>query len=177
MQPGSQEQTMIETTRHILTNGETLPDLSLPSVSGGTVSLREYVKGAWSIVLFYRGNWCPFCNAQLNAFQRKLPEFEKLGVRVIAISADPLNEAQQTVEKHHLTFPVLYGASPAFAAKTYGAYTDENAHGAYVNSTGFILEPNGAIAIAVYSSGAIGRIVPDDALGLVKYMQSQATSQ
>lgn len=81
---------MIETPgRSILTNGETLPDLTLPSVAHGTVSLSEYVKGAWSVVLFYRGNWCPFCNAQLNAFQRKLPEFEKLGVRIIAISADP----------------------------------------------------------------------------------------
>jgi peroxiredoxin len=135
--------------------------------------LSEYVKGAWSIVLFYRGNWCPFCNAQLNAFQRKLPEFEKLGVRIIAISADSLDEAKQTVEKHHLTFPVLYGASPASIAKTFGAYVDRNTHGTYVNSTDFILQPNGAIAVAVYSSGAIGRIVADDALGLVKYIQSQ----
>lgn len=164
---------MIETSRPSpLTNGETLPDLTLPSVSNGTVSLSEYVKGAWSVVLFYRGNWCPFCNAQLNAFQRKLPEFEKLGVRIIAISADPLDEAQQTVAKHHLTFPVLYGANPASTAKRFGAYMDKNAHGTYVNSTDFILQPDGAIAVAVYSSGAIGRIVPDDAFGYIKYVQS-----
>jgi peroxiredoxin len=166
---------MTETAKHILINGETCPDLSLPSVSHGTVSLSEYTKGARSVVLFYRGNWCPFCNAQLNAFQRKLSEFEKLGVRIIAISADPLDEAKQTVEKHRLTFPVLYGASPASIAKTFGAYMDNNEHGAYVNSTDFILQPNGTVAIAVYSSGAIGRIFPDDALGLIKYMQSQSS--
>ena len=78
-----------ETTRHLLDNGDALPDLRLPSVSGSTVSLRDAVAGAWSVVLFYRGNWCPFCNAQLNAYQRKLLEFEKLSVRIIAISADP----------------------------------------------------------------------------------------
>src|ERR1700728_2852117 len=66
------EHVMTETAKHILINGEPCPDLSLPSVSHGTVSLSEYTKGAWSVVLFYRGNWCPFCNAQLNAFQRKL---------------------------------------------------------------------------------------------------------
>ena len=163
---------MIEARRDILTNGETLPDLSLPSVSHGTVSLSEYVRWTWNIVLFYRGNWCPFCNAQLNAYQRKISEFETLGVGVVAISADPLDEAKKTVEKHHLTFPVLYGASPASTAKTFGAYIDNNAHGAYINSTNFVLEPSGAIAVAVYSSGAIGRIVPDDALGFIKYMQS-----
>ena len=164
---------MIETPRHILTNGETLPDLSLPSVSHGTISLNEYVKWTWNVVLFYRGNWCPFCNAQLNAYQRKISEFEKLGVMIVAISADPLDEAKQTVEKHHLTFPVLYGANPASIAKTFGSYIDNNAHGTHVNSTNFVLQPSGAIAVAVYSSGAIGRIVPDDALGFIKYMQSE----
>jgi peroxiredoxin len=116
---------MIDSPSHILTDGETLPELSLPSVSHGTVSQSEYVKGAWSVVLFYRGDWCPFCNAQLKAYQRKLAEFEKLGVRVIAISADPLDEAEQTVEKHHLTFPVLYDASPTPTSKTFSAYMGE----------------------------------------------------
>jgi len=162
---------MIEISSRRLENGETLPDLILPSVSGPTVSLKEYVQGAWSVVLFYRGNWCPFCNAQLNAFQRKLPELEQLGVRVIAISADVAAEAQQTVERHQLTFPVLYGADPAGAAKTFGTHVAANARGTYIDSTGFVVDPNGSIVVAVYSSGAIGRIVPDDALGLIKYLQ------
>jgi len=168
---------MIETTGPRLQNGEALPDLTLPSVGGANVSLSQYIKDAWSVVLFYRGNWCPYCNVQLSAFQRKLPELEQLGARVIAISADSAEEAQKTVDRHHIAFPVLYGASPVLVAKSFGTHTASNANGTYINSTGFIVDPRGAIAIAVYSSGAIGRIVADDAIGLIKYNQSRVAAQ
>ena len=42
-----------------------------------------------------------------------------------------------------------------------------------MQSTGFVLAPNGTMLTAVYSSGAIGRLVPEDVLGLVQYAQSQ----
>ena len=167
---------MSETSGQRLKNGAALPDLRLPSVAGTTVSLHEYIQGAWGVVLFYRGNWCPFCNAQLSAYQRKLPEFEQLGARVIAISADVAEEAQKTVERHHIAFPVLFGADPAEVAKSFGTHRATNAHGTYVDSTGFIVDPNGAIVVAVYSSGAIGRIVADDALGFIKYLQSRVAT-
>ena len=165
---------MIETSGRRLQNGETLPDLTLPAVSGSEVSLRDYVAGAWSVVLFYRGNWCPFCNAQLSAYQRKSADLEQLGVRVIAISADTAEEARKTVERHHIAFPVLYGANPAALAQCFGTHVASNAHGTFVNSTGFVVNEKGAIVVAVYSSGAIGRIVADDAIGFIKYAQSAA---
>lgn len=165
---------MIDTLGPRLTNGDMLPDLTLPGVSGESVSLRSFIDGAYAVVLFYRGNWCPFCNAQLNAFQRKLADFEAIGVRVIAISADTLEEARKTVDAHHIAYPVLYGAEPAAVAQSFGTHTAANARGAYVNSTGFVVNPKGEIVVAVYSTGAIGRITADDALGFVKYLQSQA---
>lgn len=91
---------------------------------------------------------------------------------MIAISADSAEEAQKTVERHHIAFPVLYGASPAAIAQTFGTHVASNAHGTFVNSTGFVVNARGAIAVAVYSSGAIGRIVADDALGFIKYARS-----
>jgi peroxiredoxin len=109
----------------------------------------------------------------LSAFQRSLPEFEQLDARVIGISADTAEEAQKTVDRHRIAFPVLYGASPALVAKSFGTHTATNANGTYINSTGFIVDPRGAVAIAVYSSGAIGRIVADDAIGIIKYNQSR----
>jgi peroxiredoxin len=161
-----------DTTRHLLDNGDALPDLRLPSVSGSTVSLHDAVAGAWSVILFYRGNWCPFCNAQLAAFGRRLAQFEQLGVHIIAISADDVDEARQTVEKNHIAFPVLYGADPHAAAATFGTHVATDEHGTYINSSGFIVDPDGSIVLAVYSSGAIGRIVAEDALGMIKYLQA-----
>ena len=41
----------------------------------------------------------------------------------------------------------------------------------YLQSTGFVLDPHGNVVVSVYSSGAIGRLVPDDVTGLVRYLR------
>jgi hypothetical protein len=41
----------------------------------------------------------------------------------------------------------------------------------YLQSTGFVLDPHGKVVVSVYSSGAIGRLVPDDVAGLVRYVR------
>jgi peroxiredoxin len=68
---------MMDPAARVLKIGETLPDLTLPSVAHGTLPLKEHIRDAWSVVLFYRGRWCPFCNTQLA--EREIPVFEELG--------------------------------------------------------------------------------------------------
>ena len=41
----------------------------------------------------------------------------------------------------------------------------------YLQSTGFVLDPQGKVVVSVYPSGAIGRLVPDDVAGLVRYVR------
>ncbi len=45
----------------------------------------------------------------------------------------------------------------------------------YLQSTGFVLNPVGQVVVSVYPSGAIGRLVPDDVIGLVRYLRQHAT--
>jgi hypothetical protein len=44
----------------------------------------------------------------------------------------------------------------------------------YLQSAGFVLDPAGNVVVSVYSSGAIGRLVPDDVLGLVRYLREHS---
>jgi hypothetical protein len=44
----------------------------------------------------------------------------------------------------------------------------------YVQSTGFVLDPGGRLVVSVYSSGAIGRLVPEDVIGLIRYLRQHA---
>jgi hypothetical protein len=46
----------------------------------------------------------------------------------------------------------------------------------YLQPTGFVLAPNGAVIVSVYSSGAIGRLVPEDVGGLVTYPRSKQSA-
>jgi peroxiredoxin len=91
------------------------------------------------------------------------------GVRVAALSVDDRETTAALVDKHQLAFPVGYGADAAAVAALTGAFV--NPASAFLQSTGFILDPSGKVVVSVYSSGAIGRPVPDDVFGLVRYLR------
>jgi len=54
----------------LLHPGDTFPRLTLTVPGGETVTVPEAFAGQFGVLLFYRGSWCPYCNAQLRAFQR-----------------------------------------------------------------------------------------------------------
>lgn len=87
--------------------GAKAPDGSLPDVAGATVKLSKlYAKGP-TFVVFYRGGWCPFCNAQLHSLTEAKPEFDKRGVQLVAISVDQPGEEAKTQAKLGVAFPML----------------------------------------------------------------------
>lgn len=150
-----------------LENGQTFPSLQLPRVGGGTVSLPEDLAGSFGVVLVYRGAWCPYCNAQLAAFSRAQDSLDGTGIKVVALSVDDEATSSELVDKRRLSFPVAHSADADAVAATLGCYV--NAEPRYLQSTGFVLAPDGTVVTAVYSSGAIGRLVPEDVVGLVRH--------
>ena len=113
--------------------------------------------------------WHRYCRQQLLDFQRERAQLNELGAEVVALSVDSLEQAQQTVEGHRLAFPVLYGLDAREVAKMIGASINEDP--LYLQATGFALRPNGMVAVAVYSSSAIGRLVAADIINFIKYLQ------
>ena len=153
-----------------LQNGDRFPDLSIRTVGGGDMTLPADVEGFYSVVLFYRGAWCPYCKAQLAAFARARASLQSIGVEVVALSVDDEATSAALVDKLRLNFPIGFGANADEVAAATGAFVAEDAH--YLQSTGFVLDKSGRILTAVYSSGAIGRLVPDDVVGFVQYIES-----
>lgn len=151
--------------------GEPFPSLTASLVNGGHITLPDDVSDGWAVLLFYRGHWCPYCRKQLDDFQGRLDRFREADIRVVALSADPEDEANRTVEQHGIDFPVAYGLDPGTARDTLGTYvgTDD----AFIQATGFVLGPGGRTTLAVYSSGAVGRLVAADVLGLIQYARAQ----
>ncbi len=155
-----------------LNNGDAFPILTLDTVEDGTLSVTHHLAGSYGAVLIYRGFWCPYCNAQLAAFARAKAKLDELGLKVAALSVDAKADAAALVEKHRLNFPVGYGVDADKVAAATGAYVNDNPR--YLQSTGFVLDPNGKVITAVYSSGAIGRLVAEDVIGFVGYVKSKA---
>jgi hypothetical protein len=68
-----------------------------------------------------------------------------------------------------VTFPVGFGATARAIAGLTGAFV--NPDPVFLRSTGFIPDPAANVVVNLYSSGAIGRLVPEDAIGLVLYVR------
>ncbi len=90
-------------------------------------------------------------------------------MKVIALSVDDEATSAELVGKRGLTFPVGHSADPEAVSEATGAFV--NPDPVYLQSTGFVLDPSGAVVVSVYSSGAIGRLVPEDVLGLIRYLR------
>ena len=66
---------------------------------------------------FYRGSWCPYCNAQLNSYQQHLAEFKALGATLVAITPEKPDLTTLMAEKKNLEFSILTDKDNRFAKK------------------------------------------------------------
>ncbi|WP_020013439.1 peroxiredoxin family protein [Promicromonospora sukumoe] len=152
--------------------GDSFPSLKLTQPGGQTIALPDALAGSFGVVLFYRGSWCPYCNAQLRAFQRAGERLAAAGIKVVALSVDDEETTAEQIRRHGLTFPVGHSADADAIAAATGAFVHHEPD--YLQSTGFLLDPSGNVVVSVYSSGAIGRLVPEDVLGLVRHLSDAA---
>ncbi len=83
---------------------------------------------------------------------------------------DDVPTTLELIARHGLTFPVGHSADAAAVSAATGAFVDPR--GGFLQATGFILDPHGRVLISVYSSGAIGRLMPDDVAGMITYLRT-----
>jgi len=93
-----------------LLNGEKMPAAMLPDVTGKIFDLKKAVSEKPTILIFYRGGWCPYCSKQLAGLQQAVPELEKLGYQLIAVSTDAPAGLAQSATKEKLGYTSLSDA-------------------------------------------------------------------
>lgn len=70
--------------------GQQLPDFLLTSIDGQPVSAND-IRQAPALMMFYRGNWCPLCMAQIKEVASHYQALSKRGVKVYMVS----NQSEQ----------------------------------------------------------------------------------
>jgi peroxiredoxin len=90
-----------------LTVGDHAPNFTLRDALGQSVTLADLLAQGPVVIVFYRGEWCPYCNIQLRGLQAALPRFRELGASLVAISPQAPDHSLSLAEKHELSFPVL----------------------------------------------------------------------
>jgi peroxiredoxin len=83
------------------------PDFSLLNERSEPVSLSKLAMEARVVIVFYRGDWCPFCRKQLRDLARIKPELEARSVKLVAISVDPVENAAKLRDRLGFPYPLL----------------------------------------------------------------------
>jgi peroxiredoxin len=87
--------------------GDIAPDFALKDSDGNTVSSRDLLAKGPLVLSFYRGVWCPYCNLDLQALQAALPEIERRGANLVAVSPQTAPNSRKSQRDNKLAFPIL----------------------------------------------------------------------
>jgi peroxiredoxin len=87
--------------------GETLPNGNFQNVEGESVQLKAILEEKPTILVFYRGGWCPYCNVQLSGLVEIEEDILELGYQIVAISPDDYKNLQSTIENNSTKYKLL----------------------------------------------------------------------
>ncbi len=151
-----------------LLNGQSVPaGLQVRDSAGKTVDLSALLAQQKTILVFYRGGWCPYCNTQLAGLRDITPQLQKLGYRILAISPElPAASAksEQMTNDAALNYQLLSDANlQALQGFGIAYYMDAATEKTYKNTYGITLtydETGQAVlpAPAVFIIGKNGEI-------------------
>ncbi len=88
--------------------GEKAPLINGVDQFGKTVDSKEILEEKKILVVFYRGNWCPYCRKHLKSLQENLEDLQKRGVFVMVVTPEKVEKTLETSKKIEATFSILH---------------------------------------------------------------------
>jgi peroxiredoxin len=167
------------------------------NLRGERVNLSAEVALQPTVLIFYRGGWCPYCNVHLHDLQKSEPELRRLGYRILAVSSDTPAQIKATLAKGPLTYALFSDPHLDVAAK-FGlryqldaryiahvkakpdqqaalSYVDLQAQtGGYLLTPGaFIIDATGTVRFAYVNNNYAVRVKQDVLLGAARAALAQ----
>jgi len=84
------------------------PDFTAVDQNGKEFNLKSQLKKGAVVIVFYRGQWCPYCNKQLKQLEDSLSMILAKGASVVAITPEKPENVAKTITKTKATYPVLF---------------------------------------------------------------------
>lgn len=91
--------------------GEKTPDLSVQNTSNDEVRIQALFGIKPTVLIFYRGGWCPYCNLHLAELQGIEQEILKEGYQIVAISPDSPENLKKSIEKNKIDYQLFSDAN------------------------------------------------------------------
>lgn len=120
------------------------PDFKATDQYGTEIRLKDILKDSLVVLVFYRGQWCPYCNKHLKKLEDSLSLIKEKGARLIAVSPEKLENISKTIEKTNASYPVLYDKDMKIMIAYKVAFeVDERTVNRYKNADIDLAEANG----------------------------------
>jgi peroxiredoxin len=84
------------------------PDFKATDQYGNEIRLKDVLRDSVVVLIFYRGQWCPYCNRQLKKLEDSLQLIKNKGARLIAVTPEKPEFISRTIEKTKASYPLLY---------------------------------------------------------------------
>ena len=107
----------------------------------------------------------------MDGYQQTLAELEKFGAQIIAACAEPRDKVAEGTAS--LTYPVGFGVTKEQALSC-GAWWEDRRQ--IIQATNFVLNDQGKVLSATYSTGPVGRLEPADAVRFLAFQEKQKQS-
>lgn len=108
MQEAIEELAQTQITENAKQVGQKAPDFTLPTVDGNSeFSLAEALGAGPVVLVYYRGDWCPYCNLQLAEYESYREEIEALGAQIVALSPQTPENSKFATEENPFGYTVL----------------------------------------------------------------------
>ncbi|MEZ5162660.1 MAG: peroxiredoxin-like family protein [Fimbriimonadaceae bacterium] len=99
--------------------GKMVPKVNLTSLEGKSTSLESIINNKTTVLIFYRGGWCPFCMRHLKDLGSITGDLKEMGAQIVAISPDKPEDLKVSIDKNELAY-TLFSDSSAEAMKAFG---------------------------------------------------------
>lgn len=100
--------TIAQNTPQGLAAQQKAPDFSAKDHTGKTVHLKDQLKKGNVVLVFYRGQWCPYCNKQLKKLEDSLQFILNKGASLIAVTPEKPENIDKTIAKTKASYPILF---------------------------------------------------------------------
>lgn len=95
--------------------GEKIPSVTVQGINGENISTEKLFRDGKTILIFYRGGWCPYCNTQLSQLQTIEKDLIGLGYKILAVSPDSPEKLKESTDKNKVTYTLLSDKTGAFS--------------------------------------------------------------
>ena len=98
---------MVSTNPEGLKVNDKAPNFSAKDQNGKTVELNKLIKSGSVVIVFYRGEWCPYCNKQLMELEDSMALITNKEASIIAVSPEKQENITKTIQKTKATYSII----------------------------------------------------------------------